>query len=39
MGVTNIYLFFASKDKEERMRGKGEGLNKRIIVKTSKLTD
>ena len=38
MGVTNIYLFIASKDKE-RMRGKGEGLNKRIIVKTSKLTD
>ena len=38
MGVTNIY-FFASKDKEEGMRERGEGLNKRIIVKISKLTD
>ena len=38
MGVTNIY-FFASKDKEEEMRGRGDPPNKRIIVKISKLTD
>ena len=38
MGVTNIY-FFASKDKEEGMRERGDALNKRIIVKISKLTD